>query len=416
MLQMNLELGVSRRETGVTPSSFRNEHGSDAAGSSSTGNHPAAAGLAVEGARETHSAVKTAQAQSKPVGGGFMGGTKGTWLSMLALVVVLVRVLQREGQLEALKHFFNRKKYREKEQEMLETANSPLRGKTMKDLAEEAARKEREEDNDDEGSEPDQECELIELPPPEPRLRQIGASFVIPLTRIAQCTQRTLSFDIPTLPAVWPLRAVLSRPLEDGPWTKIELTVDIIAAADLPPLLCCTLFDTEKKAPPSSGSTGGTGTPDGCTGGGAIDLANWAGHKEEQCGDKDEIRSVCSTDSNDTDGCCGGSRGTSSDGDSPWLLICNGSGTTVASIMHKKDGVCILQRQDQSQWEIRRNLEDEESPTISVSRRSQDIGKGSSLGTHKKEEHLQVDTLPDTESPESALLLMCMLSTLVFKK
>jgi hypothetical protein len=282
------------------------------------------------------------------------------------------------------------------------------------------------------------EPQAFELPPPEPRLRQIGASFVIPTTRIAQSRQHTISFDIPTLPAVWPLRAVLSRSSEDGPWAKIELTVDIIAAADLPPLLCCTLFDNTVLMPRIESGTGGTGTPD-CTGGtGTLDCRkagstgghgggdpslalpgfpeDWAlGHSSDSGDDSgdDDISSPASNDG--TDGSCGGSGGAKGRATTPWLLICNGTGSKVATIMPQKDGMYILQRQDKSEWLIRGSLDDDQAPWISVSRRGQDIGKASNLGTHRQEEHLQVDTLPDTQSPESALLLMCMLSTIVFK-
>merc|ERR1719284_753422 len=103
---------------------------------------------------------------------------------------------------------------------------------------------------------PDTPSALPDPPAPMPRLRTIGASYVVPIECIKNATGTTLSFDIPILPPVWPLRAVLTRATPQSAWTKIDLTVDAIAAAELPPLLSCMGCSP-------SGCPGGTASPDG---------------------------------------------------------------------------------------------------------------------------------------------------------
>merc|ERR1719291_1576483 len=103
---------------------------------------------------------------------------------------------------------------------------------------------------------------LPDLPAPEPRLRATGASYVVPIGCIKNATGTMLSFRIPTLPAVWPLRAVLTRASPQSAWTKIDLTVDVIAAAELPPLLSCTVCapfgEVHQQCSETTGGTGGT--------------------------------------------------------------------------------------------------------------------------------------------------------------
>jgi len=225
--------------------------------------------------------------------------------------------------------------------------------------------------------------ELAEVPPPMRRLRNIGASYVIPRYRIARCSADSLSFDIPTLPCVWPLRAQLFRPTERGRWAKVQLTVDIIAASGLPPLLTCTR--TGPPSPPEEcGGTGGTGSPEEVAALRADDVpqSSPGGGPEEGSG-------------------------------STWLNICNAGGTVVATIFRRDhDGALTVQRQDHSTWDINAHL-NAETPWITVCKQGQELGQATSLG-RGREEHLQLDTQPDVQSPESCVLLMCMLAVLVF--
>jgi hypothetical protein len=234
---------------------------------------------------------------------------------------------------------------------------------------------------------------LPDLPAPVPRLRTIGASYVVPIGCIRNATGTTLSFDIPTLPAVWPLRAVLTRATPQSAWTKIDLTVDVIAAAELPPLLSCTVCspsgEAHQKCSETTGGTGGTTTP----------------------GKADEGVVPCSQ----------------------WLAIRNSGGAILASVMPKeKDPTkCVLQRQshDRVSWDVDIRL-DEREPSVVISRLGQEIGQASSLAYCKSQppsedsdssddeevqQHLQFDTQPETQTPESLLLLMCFLAMVSFQ-
>jgi hypothetical protein len=235
---------------------------------------------------------------------------------------------------------------------------------------------------------------LPDLPAPVPRLRTIGASYVVPIECIKNATGTTLSFDIPTLPAVWPLRAVLTRATPQSAWTKIDLTVDVIAAAELPPLLSCAVCspfgEAHQKCSETTGGTGGTTTP-GCQ--------------------SDEGIVPCTQ----------------------WLAIRNSGGAILASVMPKeKDPTkCVLQRQshDRVSWDVDIRL-DEREPSVVISRFGQEIGQASSLGYCKSQppsedsdssddeevqQHLQFDTQPETQTPESLLLLMCFLAMVSFQ-
>mmetsp|Transcript_49185 Transcript_49185/g.157271 ORF Transcript_49185/g.157271 Transcript_49185/m.157271 type:complete len:449 (-) Transcript_49185:116-1462(-) len=259
-----------------------------------------------------------------------------------------------------------------------------------------------------------QPTRLVKVPSPTRRLRHIGASFVIPFRSIKRCSTEVLSFDIPMLPCVWPLHAVLMRSGQEGPWVKIELTVDIFLASGLPPLLSCSVAAAAAPAE-GCGGTGGTGscTPEGSLNARRPLLA--LGTKDCTATARDS--GVVTNEAEHTndgivahDGSCGGSSDGS--GKCPWLKIHNGSGALVASIMPLQEGICIVQRQDTSSWDIAVHLGDQK-PWMTVSKGGREISQATSLGSGT-EEHLQVDTQPDTQSPESALLLMCMLAILVF--
>jgi len=227
---------------------------------------------------------------------------------------------------------------------------------------------------------------LPATPLPQPRLQllSIGASFVVHDSRITSWRGATLSFTIPSQPASWPLRAVLSRASEDGPWASFELTVDIAAACDLPPLLACT---------PASLVPHTGGTPFPCVR--ELPLAQPPAPVA------------------DSGGCGEGSPG-SEEGGGPWLYIHNGGGHLVASISRERCGACVLRRHDGSSWDVTwQPTADEEEPWMVVSEEGQQLGQAM---TRKNGDTavMQVDTQPAAESPESALLLTCMLAVVTF--
>jgi len=191
------------------------------------------------------------------------------------------------------------------------------------------------------------------LPTPAPRLRHIGASYVLPLTQILRCKGATsLSFEVPTLPAAWPLRAILRRDAATGAWTKIDLVVDDMAAADLPPLLSCST----------------------------------AGHEDGNISSRR-------------------------------FVIGNSAGAVIASLV-TKDGRCSLQRHKQATWDIEIHLDDADR-WVGVFLQGEKIGQATSFkhGTADPQdaEYIQVDTQAETQSPESAMLLMCFLAVIVFQ-
>jgi len=89
--------------------------------------------------------------------------------------------------------------------------------------------------------------------PAVPRLSYCGASFVLPMKQLAHCSKVTMSFDIPLWPSVWPYRASICRPEVRSRWELIELTVDIISAAGLPPLLLARHCVNEEVLPEEQG-------------------------------------------------------------------------------------------------------------------------------------------------------------------
>jgi len=228
------------------------------------------------------------------------------------------------------------------------------------------------------------------LPPPMRRLRCIGASYVVPCGHISNCSSAALSFDIPTLPCVWPLRALLSRPSPNSPWASLQLTVDIIAASGLPPLLTCTRVDSQM-SDQECGGTGGTGSMSGSgllgTAGMSLGLHRSSGPRAHA------VVEDCLS--------------------SPWLKINNAGGAVVATIYRQQDGACMVQRQDRSVWDLLSSL-DVDLPWITISKQGHEICQASSLG-RGKEENIQVDTQPDVQSRESFVLLMCTLGVLAFQ-
>lgn len=223
---------------------------------------------------------------------------------------------------------------------------------------------------------------LSSAPMPTPRLSHVGTSFVVPVRRVMSCSSRSLSIEVPVSPAVWPLKATFSRSSPEA-WSKIDLTVDIIDAAGLPPLLSCGTPDVFAAAQTDGGS-GGTGAP----------------------GDEEQI-----------------STGGSGRGDrDAWLEIRSGAGVLAGCVMAKSDGGYTVQRDGHPTLDIDARLNDADY-WIVVYRRGVEVAISTRLA-HAKfsessgdgiDEYIQIDTQPDTSSPESMLLLMCMLAIMVFE-
>mmetsp|Transcript_89961 Transcript_89961/g.241261 ORF Transcript_89961/g.241261 Transcript_89961/m.241261 type:complete len:471 (+) Transcript_89961:130-1542(+) len=113
-------------------------------------------------------------------------------------------------------------------------------------------------------------------PAPVPRLRTLGASYAVPIGCIKNATGTMLNFNVPILPPVWPLRAVLTRATPQSAWTKVDLTVDVIAVADLPALLSCLgCSPSGTQCGDASGCTGGTTSPGGRSGEGVEPCSQW---------------------------------------------------------------------------------------------------------------------------------------------
>jgi len=199
--------------------------------------------------------------------------------------------------------------------------------------------------------------------PPQPRLPHCGTSFVVPLACIANSGDtKELSFDITAGSAIWPFRAHLRRPDGQGPWTELDLTVDIIAATGMPPLFSGK--QTNIAASQKRGEICGVSLP----------------QPSKEFGE--------------------------------WLKLCDGRGRVVGTFEIQKDGCCQLLRAGQPPWEmdfrpgedcwlvIRKNFQE-----MAITMRQQVGGK----------EFLQVDVQPDPESPDSALLLFCTLAMLVIR-
>lgn len=219
--------------------------------------------------------------------------------------------------------------------------------------------------------------QVADVPPPMRRMRNIGASYVVPRSRIERCTADALSFDIPTLRCFGPLRAHLSRVSKPGPWDKIQLTVDLVAGSEMPPLLTCTRSSL-LPAPDESGGTGGTTTPTKVSSG------------------------LAANDFPRADVC------------KPWLSVRNSGGIVVAEIFQRRTkGRLTVQRQDNTTWDVAAHLMTT-TPWITISNKGQEIGQATSLGRDGEDQ--QLDMHPKVQNAESCVLLMCMLAVLVFQQ
>jgi len=223
------------------------------------------------------------------------------------------------------------------------------------------------------------------LPLPRPRLQCVGATFTLGSVLSTGNRGPTLSLDIPSLPATWPLRAVLSRPTEDGPWASLELTVDIAAACELPPLLTCSLVSCL----PHTGGTPLLAGPE-----------FW----RPDAGPADSLGSSASPRA---------AAPAAGEGGAPWLIVHNGGGHLLASISRATGGFEV-RHHDGLLWSVELAPEAEaEEPWATVSRLGQPIGQAASV-ERRGERVLKIETLPEAKSPESALLLTLMLAMAAF--
>eukprot|EP00421_Protoceratium_reticulatum_P011564 CAMPEP_0168399538 /NCGR_PEP_ID=MMETSP0228-20121227/22137_1 /TAXON_ID=133427 /ORGANISM="Protoceratium reticulatum, Strain CCCM 535 (=CCMP 1889)" /LENGTH=381 /DNA_ID=CAMNT_0008413057 /DNA_START=77 /DNA_END=1222 /DNA_ORIENTATION=- len=231
-------------------------------------------------------------------------------------------------------------------------------------------------------------CPEVQGPGPHsaetPDLPRVGASYVVPYPRAHQRSDRVVGFDVPVSPSTWPFHAIFTREAPKGPWTKIELTVDIIMAAGLPPLLSCVPLDLDVPECGETGSTQGGGQGTFFPGDPA-----------------DDLYSV-------DDGSCGGS---STVDMVPWLVITNSSGMQVASIPQIHEEKCIIHRHDGLAWVLKVSYC--AKPSVTVWKSGTAICQAVSVGQDEVE-HVQVDTVPETQSTDSAVLLMCVLAVLAF--
>jgi len=198
--------------------------------------------------------------------------------------------------------------------------------------------------------------------PPQPRLPHCGTSFVVPLACIANSGgTKELSFDITAGSAIWPFHAHLRRSDDHGPWTDLDLTVDIIAATGMPPLFSCK--QTNVAASQKRGAICGVSLP-----------------QQKDFGE--------------------------------WLKLCDGSGRVVGTFEIQKDGCCQLLRAGQPSWEM--ELRPDEDCWLVIRKNLQELAITMCQRVGGKE-FLQVDVQPDPESPDSALLLFCTLAMLVLR-
>ncbi|CAK0898205.1 unnamed protein product, partial [Prorocentrum cordatum] len=236
--------------------------------------------------------------------------------------------------------------------------------------------------------------QMLRLPQPTPRLRQVGTSFAVPLSRIASCKGASLIVDVPVSPAVWPLRALFSRPPDggaDAPWTRFQLTVDIIEAAGLPPLLCCDRGAAAPGPPPKPAETGGTQQR----------LSSWtAGCEGGDTGRLDDAEATGSTRGEGEGGSC--------------LEVRGGSGAVAATLVESSAGKWKIQRPGHVSWDVERR-DAAEGILFTAYCRGEEVAlvtRQLCSGSSAEDESVQVDTLMDSSSPDSLLLFCCMLALL----
>lgn len=207
----------------------------------------------------------------------------------------------------------------------------------------------------------------------EPRLPGSGTSFVVPLTQIMQCKKKSFTCDITMSPGLWPLYACFARSTKDGPWERIELTVDIAAAAGMPPLLSCSRADIE------------------------VDQSLLGVDDLEACNPE-------SIEAEDTSCLSKGN-----------LFIHDCACNLVARVKHEPDGGCTMTSSGQWPLDIKTHLQDH---FITICRLGQPVALATNLEYSRHgtaEEHLQVDVQPGSDSPESAILLMAVLAQIALK-
>lgn len=160
---------------------------------------------------------------------------------------------------------------------------------------------------------------LMNLPPPQitsSTHRNSCASFAVPLTAAGRTPANSVNLAVIAKPVAWPLSIQLTKPPKRTTWTQMELRVDIMASADLPPLLRC--FAPGRRSSSSNRHSSETSA--------------W-----------------------------GGSIGDSSEDDAaqPWIEFFQGnntSGAPVAVVMPEQEsGVHVVKRKGYGSWEVHRS-------------------------------------------------------------
>lgn len=223
---------------------------------------------------------------------------------------------------------------------------------------------------------------------PAPVVDKAKGSFIVPWTDISGCGARNLSVDIPVKPAVLPFHARFSRKMLDNHWSSIELTVDILDAAGLPPLLRATCITScsaawySRVALSTGGDTGG-----------------------------------------DTGGTCGSQQLCAGSGEcqgTPLVEVKRGDGT-LAAIVARFNGEYTIQRPGLASWPLSCHW-DAGGCSLSVNRKGLQIAVASSHrgvppGAIEKvgaKEYVLLETHAEPSSPEATLLFMSMLGFIVW--
>lgn len=215
-----------------------------------------------------------------------------------------------------------------------------------------------------------------EPPQPAPRLTHVGTSFVIPTTKLGR-SGGSLEFEIAVKPALWPLRARLTRRDPFGPWERLDVTADILSDAGLPSLF---MVAPSNRRGAHGAAMEGTGGTDGETESESTHLELW-----DHTG---EVAASISVP--DADGACEVDRG----GKVSWVIHTHA--TEGADCGQKDVWFSVTKKGGQEVALATRLARSKQNPVVG------------------EEEYFQVDTQPDSGSPDAALILGCLLGRLAF--
>jgi len=209
-----------------------------------------------------------------------------------------------------------------------------------------------------------------------PKLSHVGTRYVLPWSQVTESEARSLSVEVSTTPAAWPLRAALKRAEDEDVWAEIQLTRNVISAVKRPPLLVCTRCDCAPSTPKTEAViTGGL-----------------------------EEFSPANPPSADA-------------GLTKLAEVRNGSGALLAAVVRERGGRPRVQKPDQCYfWEVDSRLAREDY-WIAMHRCGEHVALASQLLQHKASgggAQVQIETQPENSS-ESMLLFMCMLAMLAFQ-